>query len=82
MFLTTQPIDVSSNDSFVFDGVDLESGILQFQAWWDQIQDQLPGYVKVGSILNNVFEAFPPKFWFAMILCVICMTLARILKRF
>lgn len=74
--------DTVSSNSFIFDGVDLTEGLRKFSAYWDQFYDTLPGYVKVGRVLNNVFEAFPPKFWFAMIIVVICMTLERMLRRF
>lgn len=89
MFLTNdigsgsaQVVDSVSSNSFLFDGVDLTEGLQKFSAYWDQFVDTLPGYVKVGTVLNNVFEAFPPKFWFCMIICVICLTLGRMLRRF
>lgn len=80
---SAQVIDsVSSNSYFEFDGINITDGLDKFRDFWDNMVNYLPGFQRVGLVLNNVFSAFPPKFWFCMIICVICLTIGRILRRY
>lgn len=80
MFLTGS---VSSNDiDITFDGIDLFEGLHTLADFFSDIPNKLPSYARVGSLFGTMLEVFPPKFWFTMIIVVICLTIARIFKRY
>lgn len=74
---------VSSNDIDIsFDGVDLLDGLKQLGDYFQNLPNKLPGYERVGSFFGAMLKAFPPRFWFALIVCIICMCIGRILRRY
>ena len=81
MILLTSGVSSNSFD-ITFDDVNILDGLRQLAEYFKNLPNHLPGFQRVGSILGLMLNSFPPKFWFCMIICVICLTLARILRRF
>lgn len=74
---------VSGNASdFSFDGINIVDGLQRLKEYFVTLNDTLPSFGKIGQVFNVVLSAFPAKYWFAMIIFVICLTLARILRRY
>lgn len=79
---TTSGHVVSDNDIDIsFDGVDLIEGLRQLGELFRTLDQKFPNFGKIGHILGTVLGFFPPKFWFCLIIALICLVTARIIKR-
>lgn len=66
---------------FSFDGIDIISGLQQMGDFFSNLSDYAPPFQKIGFILNRFWGLFPNDFWFAMIVTMICLTIARVICR-
>ena len=74
---------VSSNTpSITFDDINIFDGLRRLAEYFQELPNHLPAFQRVGRVLGLMLSTLPPKFWFCMIIVIICLTLARILRRF
>lgn len=74
---------VSTNDiDTTFNGVDIVDGLSQISEYFKNIPERVPVMKNVGIIFGYCLDCFPSKFWFCMIIVVICLTISRILRRY
>ena len=82
MLLLTQNVVSSNITDVTFDDINIFDGIRQLSEFFQDLPNKLPAFQRVGSFMGLCLKTFPAKFWFCMIIVVICLVLGRILRRF
>lgn len=79
--LLTTPVSTNNID-ITFDDVNIFDGIRKLSEYFQDLANHLPSYERVGLVMGKLLGFFPADFWFCMIICVICLVLSRILRRY